>query len=509
MSAGLLVIGLDAAECTLIDRLVAAGDLPVLARLSETADRYRLANAIDLLPGAIWPELSTGRSCGKEGRYAHLRQLHTGEAGPRPIEEGEVDPDAFWTVAAEAGRRVAVADVPMSVRAPGLNGLQLLEWGIHDRKWGPRSEPPELLDELRAVHGDYEVWSCETHGGTVAGYDELRDALLKGVAQKTELLLDLLERESWDLFACAFTEMHCVGHQFWRFLEPESAFEKDAPALADAIRSVYRAVDAAVGALIDAAGEDARVIVFASHGMGPYTGGPQLLPEVLIRLGFGSGGGTAAQVRSRLPRSVRKTLRMLTPAAARKRLQSAAGSLPVPLASPLTRAVALENNRCGAIRLNLRGREPFGSVDPADADALLDELRREIVALRDPASGEPIVTEAVTATEAFGPDHHPDVPDLMVSFRADIGVIDGCRSERVGTVERPVSITHRTGDHTSESRLWLRMPDATPAPEVGDGNVLDLAPTVLELLDVPLPAWLDGSPLGHAGAERGTRAPVR
>jgi predicted AlkP superfamily phosphohydrolase/phosphomutase len=343
MSAGLLVIGLDAAEGTLIDRLIADGDMPILGRLSETADRYRLANSVNRLPGAIWPELSSGRSCGREGRYAHLRQLHTGEARPRPIEEDEVDPRAYWTVAGEAGRRVAVADVPMSVRTPGLNGLQLLEWGIHDRKWGPRSEPPELIDDLRARHDDYPVWTCEMHGGTVAGYTQLRDALEKGAEQKTKLLLDLLEREPWDLFTCAFTETHCVGHQFWRFLSPESAFERDAPALADAVRSVYRAVDAALGSLIDAAGEDARVIVFASHGMGPYTGGPQLLPEVLIRLGFGSGGGTAAQVRSRLPRNVRATLRKLTPAMARRRLQAAAGSLPVPLESPLTRAVALDN----------------------------------------------------------------------------------------------------------------------------------------------------------------------
>ena len=507
MSAGLLVIGLDAAECTLIDRLVADGDLPNLARLSETAERYRLANQIDRLPGAIWPEISTGRSCGRDGRYAHMRQLRTGETRPRPIEEEEVDPRTFWTVAAEAGRRVAIADLPMSVRAPGL-GLQLHEWGIHDRKWGPRSEPPELIEELRARHGDYAVWSCEEHGGTVAGYEQLRDALIKGAEQKTELLLDLLEREHWDLFACTFTEMHCVGHQFWRFVEPKSDFERDAPALADAVRSVYRAVDAALGTLIDAAGEGARVIVFASHGMGPYTGGPQLLPEVLIRLGFGSGGGAAAQVRSRLPRSVRAVLRKLTPAVARRRLQAAAGSLPVPLDSPLTRAVAVENNRCGAIRLNLRGREPFGSVDPADAGALLDELRREIVALRDPASGEPIVTEAVTPAEAFGADHNPDLPDLMVSFRQDLGVIDGCRSDRVGTVERPVSISHRTGDHTSESRLWLCVPDAAPGAELGSGNVLDLAPTVLELLDVPIPAWLDGRPLARASAERGNRAPV-
>ena len=39
------------------------------------------------------------------------------------------------------------------------------------------------------------------------------------------------------------------------------------------------------------------------------------------------------------------------------------------------------NNRCAAIRLNVRGREPYGCVEPgAEADALVEELRGELLA---------------------------------------------------------------------------------------------------------------------------------
>jgi predicted AlkP superfamily phosphohydrolase/phosphomutase len=179
-------------------------------------------------------------------------------------------------------------------------------------------------------------------------------------------------------------------------------------------------------------------------------------------------------------------------------VQAPAGCLLHPLESPRTRAAALRNNRCGAIRLNLKGREPVGRVAPgAEARALLAELRRELLALRHPPTGEPIVTRVVSAEEAFGPDHHPDVPDLMVVFRSDLGPIEACASERAGLVRVPIYHPNvpRSGDHTVESRLWCRGAGVPAGARLPDANVLDLAPTVLRLLDVPPPDTCDGRPL--------------
>ena len=52
------------------------------------------------------------------------------------------------------------------------------------------------------------------------GYGSLLAGLHKSVEAKRAVLCDLLARESWDLFAATFAESHCVGHQFWHFLDP-------------------------------------------------------------------------------------------------------------------------------------------------------------------------------------------------------------------------------------------------------------------------------------------------
>jgi predicted AlkP superfamily phosphohydrolase/phosphomutase len=382
-----------------------------------------------------------------------------------------------------------VVDLPQ-VGLAALNGIHVTEWGLHDRNFDVASRPPELLEELRSRHGDHPVWSCDDHGETEAGYARLFEGLADGVKRKTELLRDLLGREEWDLFACSYGEAHCVGHQFW-------GNRRIAGSSDDAIFDIYRLIDAGIGRLIDEAGPDATVLVVASHGMGEYLGGPQLLPEVLVRLGMGSGGGVAAQVRSRLPKGVRSAIRRVIPSSARRRLQASAASLPLPLESPSTRAIAVDNNRCGAVRLNLRGREPYGGVEPgAEADAVLEEIRTGLYELEVPATGERLVEKVVTAAEAFGRDYHPDCPDLMVVFRTDLGPLEECRSDRIGTVTEPLYKEHmpRVGDHTAESRLWAIGPGA---PRAEHANVLDLAPTILTLLDVPAPQWLDGSSLAE------------
>jgi predicted AlkP superfamily phosphohydrolase/phosphomutase len=164
----------------------------------------------------------------------------------------------------------------------------------------------------------------------------------------------------------------------------------------------------------------------------------------------------------------------------------------------LTRAVALRNNRCGAIRLNLKGREPFGRVCPgAEQQSLIDELREDLLALRNPAGGEPIVTAVTTSVEAFGPKHHPDVPDLMVVFRGDLGLLESCVSPRVGLVHVPVFHPDmpRSGEHTPSSCLWVSGRGIKPAQPLQKANVLDVAPTVLLAMNVPVPHGLSGSPI--------------
>ena len=504
LGAKVLVIGLDAAEPTLLERWATTGACPTIARLADRGVTAALGNSLETLPGAIWPELATGISGGRLGLYYHPKQFHTGEATPRPVTPEDVDPDAYyWSVAGRAGRRVAVVDVPQTVPCADVNGVHVTEWGLHDRNFAIASTPRDLIDDLRQRHGDHPVTSCDAfHHRTIEGYRALRTALLDGVARKTDLLLDVLGAEDWDLFTCSFGESHCVGHQFWHFFDSSHPrHPEDTPEdLASTIEDVYRALDRGVGALVDAAGPEAQVLVVASHGMGPKIGGPQLLPEVLVRLGLGRNAGVRLRARTLVPRPLRERIARLVPRSVLDGAGVTVATRSRALDSPAIKAVAVNNNRCGGIRLNIVGREPFGSVRPgADADAVVAALRGALLELRDPATTEPIVERVVTAAEAFGPDRHPDLPDVIVVFRTDLGPLESCESSRIGRVDEPIMTPSlpRTGDHHPASRLWAIGPRLIGPARVPDANVLDIAPTVLDLLGVPVPDAIDGRTLAR------------
>jgi predicted AlkP superfamily phosphohydrolase/phosphomutase len=510
-----LVIGLDALEAPLVERAVAAKELPAFAALHARASRFHLTNPMRSHPGAIWPEINTGRSVGTVGLFFHPSQLRTGDAVPHRVEPDEVDPgDDWWQVAGDAGRRVCVLDVPHSVPRPGTNGIHITDWGNHDRSWAPNSDPPSALAEVRARVGDHPIGRCDdiVRRGDVAAYERLLDHLLDGIERRTQMGEWMLDREAWDVVHVAFTESHCVGHQFWAFADASHPVPlPNRPArLQGAVAEVYDAIDRGIGRLVTAAGADTTVVVVISHGMGPYVGGYQLMPEVLVRLGLRPEPRAVAAVGSTLPKGVRGALRRIVPDRLRYRRLVAAGTLPHhDLTSSRAKATVMLNNRCAAIRLNVRGREPYGCVEPgAEADALVEELRRELHALRLPGTGEPIVDLVASPAELFGPEAHADLPDLTVGFRTDLGRIEACESPRVGRVVVPLWARDtrpdgwpvdlgRTGDHTDQSRLWICEP-GRPAREGGSASVLDVAPTVLELLDVGAPAAMTGRSLVDA-----------
>ena len=486
----MLVVGLDAMEVDFVDQFVAAGRMPTFARLADSTAQLTPSTPLDTLPGAIWPELNTGQAGWRTALFFHPQQLHTGEATLRPLAESAVDAEAqYWVRAARAGKRVLAVDLPQIVLVPDLpTAVQIREWGVHDRQWSTRSEPPEALEEIIERWGPAPFDLCDKHHHeTREGYRSLRDALLEQTAMKGDWLSDLVAREPWDLVACSFGESHCSGHQLLHFFDTTSPWhEPDTPPdLRDALADVYAAIDSAVAAVIEAAGPEALVIVVASHGMSTYIGGYQLLDEFLVRLYPAPLGRRLAAAPSRLPAWVRGIAQAVVPAGLRRRRRLVSGELEGPLTMAHTKAISVPNNRIGGIRLNLVGREPFGTVRPgADADAVIAEIDAALRDLRQPGSGELIVTDVKRADELFGPERHADLPDLIVRFRRDLGPLESCESPRVGRIDRPVKHPDlpRTGDHTDHARGWVRGSGLGAGSRPDDVASVDLAPTVLAAL---------------------------
>jgi len=510
MPAKVLILAFDALEETLVDRWAAEGHLPTFAELGRRAATHPLDNTVAYLPDTLWAELTTGKSAPAAGLYWQPEQVHVGEARLRANRPDDFDLPRFWRHASDAGKRVAVIDAVYAPPEPGLNGVVLRDWGAHSAGYGRGSDPVGYVDDVVARYGDYPIphgwseeegraWGCDIHDGSREALEELPAKLLEAARLKSRVILGEYERESWDLFLAVFHEGHCAGHQLWHFMDESSPWhEPDAPAeLRDGILNVYRELDGCLAQLLERTDSDTDVFVVLTRGMTLHVGGWQLLPEILVRLGYSSAGPVAESVRSKLPAPARRLIKAAVRGPLRDRLKSASGTPAHPLESSKTKAAWVRCGANGAIRLNVNGRDPFGSIEPgAEYDAACSELTRELEALTDTDSGERVVTEVVRSDQVFGDRYHPNLPDLIVRYRGE-GVITSVSSPRIGTVSEEARDADfaRSGEHTSRVRLWHLGPTAPAGETVRGGHVLDVSATVLERLSVPIPDDLDGTPL--------------
>ena len=153
-----------------------------------------------------------------------------------------------------------------------------------------------------------------------------------------------------------------------------------------------------------------------------------------------------------------------------------------------TRAYAQGN--FGQIFLNLEGRQPCGCVAPEDAACLIEELKAGLMAIPHPETGEVLVTHVYERDELYHGPHTNLAPDLTV-------VLSDWRYRTIGLHDFTTNcvITPAfgpTGDHRPEGILIASGPTIQPSEAAGEASLLDIAPTVLHLLGVPIPSDLDG-----------------
>jgi len=491
MPTRLLVIGLDAFDRQLVTAWADDGTLPTLRRLLRSGVSCPIENGPGLYAGTAWVSLNTGVGAGRHRRFFR-RQARAGE-----YVDGEFLPESiavrpFWEQLSAAGLRVAIIDAPMTAPAVALNGIHLVDWSTHEPNFErARSQPPRLVDELAERFGTPVPDRCDGVEQTATAFRAFNARLATRIAGKTRLIRDLLDRESWDLFFATYGEAHCAGHQGWHLHDPTHPQHDVAlrAAVGDPLRATYVALDAALAELVDAAGPTTPVLVVSSHGMGPFYGEAVLMEEILRRIEGGRHAsgflyGFLKRAWYRFPPGLRASALLRTVKA------SAAPTLHNEVLvrdRRRRRFFALPYNpHSSAIRINLAGREPDGLVaDGAEYRAVCDELRREMLALRDADSGAPVVAEVVLARDAFAGPYLDELPDVIVEW-ARTAPVRRIASPRVGVLEVP-ELPGRTGDHWAQGFAVALGPHAS-AGEVGQRvSIVDIAPTICAVLGEALP----------------------
>ena len=501
----LIAIGMDAAPGTLVRRWAAEGELPVIAELLRTGASAHLRSPAGHLPESVWPTLLTGTGPGTHGFYnwretrpgSYVRARHPARSYRQP----------FWQplrdgAAPEAGPpRVLALDVPAAPLLAEDGSTMVLGWGQrgapHHVSW-----PPGLLERVTERHGPYERGiNREAHGRPRIERRQLR-ALERMATTRVQLLRELMQESAWDLCVVAFPEAHDGGHSFHVYAVPEE-YPGDAPRsrrLGDALLRVYRAVDSGIGELIAAAPPGTDVAVFSGMGMRPNTNGMGLLPRAMAAFGYQvpnapSGASRRVELARRIALGV-----VPRPLARWVRRRFLPADAPDLHAERLwfestdwarSRAWAEAEPGSGWIRLNVRGREPAGIVEPGpEYDELCAAIRADLLGLRDPETGRPVIDEVVHRSDVTSGPNVEFLPDLLVKWTR-AATVRRAEHPRIGIVEDGGE-EWRVSEHDDDGFLVMAGPHVRPNAGDVEAKIDDLAPTLTHLLGGAVPADMDG-----------------
>lgn len=474
-----LAFGVDAAEGALVRRLLDEGELPAMKALLERGVWLRVESPADIGSGAVWPTFVTGTGACEHGVYGEWCWQPETMSLTRFSGRG-LEP--FWSPLVRAGVSVGILDVPFAPVLGLSNGFEVSEWGAHDTLEGRTQVSPASLAPLVAKTKPHPFRDEHLDGGGPddgEGLKRIGAACLEGIKLRGELAARLLLETRPDLAVITFTELHRAGHQLWHTVAPEHPFfardggggpRLDGPQL----RELYRAVDEQIGNLVEVAGADARVMIFALHGMRPARGIPNFLEQLMVETGWAhrpdwsalSWRGRALSLFAAAKRRAPPRLKQLYYKAMPRQ---ATYHLARPTMLPAydwsrTRAFALPTDQHGWLRLNLAGREAEGIVPPQKYEETCRLIEEMLRALKTEA-GSPLVCDVIRTARDYAAARSQRLPDLVVHYDAAAFAPD-LRIGALATASHPIGIKN-TGQHAQEGFLLTTgQPESIPHDKI-------------------------------------------
>ena len=547
MKKPVIVIGIDSAEPTLLERWMSEGYLKNLSYLKETGSYGGLSNLVDyrdsiqsfMTTEPLWVTFITGCLPNKTGYWEPVTYNQDTYAVNYDKVKGTYDYQEYPPFYEYTKKhRSAIFDIPAATLSDNPNGVQVLGWGGHDPFTPSHSQPPELLSELTQKHGKDLIYNND-HGiwWDKAYCQRIQENLKTTISRRESICCDLLARDNWDLFMTAFGESHTVEHDLYGFSErdhPLYEFLNRQNSNNNPILETMEQIDRSIGEILNRVPKDANVICFSLHGMG-FNHADLLtmlfLPEFLYRYSFP--GKTAIGFNTpeaRISQTTTKPFRYswLGEIWARNYGKSSIGrklrrflpsqfinkdhlglSCPFPLLENDSlawmpsrwyapswhkmKAFALPAFTDGHIRINLKGREARGIVDPSEYDLVCSEIEEWLYQIKNARTEQPVVKKVIRTRANPLTESDAKLPnaDLIVVWQERItDVVDSPQLGRIGPVPY-----FRLGGHRSQGFVLGKGPDIEAGKTLKNSQVVDLAPTILDLMGIDIPEHFDGKPL--------------
>lgn len=511
-----LIIGLDGATFDLISPWVGEGKLPHLGQLMTEGVHRDLRSTVPPMTFPAWNSFMTGMNPGKHGLYDFMERK-PGTFELEVMNATHRKKPTFWEIAGKHKKRCAIIGVPVTYPPQPLNGILISGF---DAPYSDRRimYPASLYAELVENVGPYIVSANLKSYLKDGNLDETIETICQTIDRKGDTARYIFRKENWDLKTIVFGESDLAIHYFWKFHDKDSPLSPSLETLGtqfDPIFKIYERIDFHIGRLLSDIDEDTTVLVVSDHGAGG-TGLTNLyLNNFLATQGLLEFKKVSLRFLQKRLDFFKSLIRIILPKSMVKLLRFGKFNTALKIESSLrysgidwsrTKVFADENYYHPGIFINLKGREKYGIVQTDEFEHLVEQVIEIFTSWKNPQTNENIVTFITRRADIYEGENQERFPDLIISWNTEgdysylfkpsftEGTLCPLRSLSDDEITHPFMLNH-TGSHRDLGVCILHGPSIKKNVQLNEANIIDIAPTVCYLLDIPVPKEMDGAVL--------------
>jgi predicted AlkP superfamily phosphohydrolase/phosphomutase len=469
------VLGMDGLSFEVIKPLIDSGELPNFKKIYENSMKGVLNSIIPNASIPAWLCFSSSQNPGQIGAYYHIRDV----VGSYEKEIVQIKADTeIWDVLSQHNKKVGIFNVPGTHPPRKVNGFFVSGFFIPEGK--EYAYPPEIKE---IIGENYKGIICGDNRTTETGRIDIIKDRIKDLRK---FMNSLYDKYPSDLFMGVYEITDVLQHFFWRYQDKTHSQYKKCE-LNSVFIDCYKMIDNHLGDILKAIDKDTILILVSDHGFVKVEKNiflnQWLLEQGLLKL---KGNDIISKPNSK----VNKIREALVDIAAKTNIRKYIPKILKEKMKISLKDVDWNTTTCfagffGTIFLNTQ----MQNYDKGSYNQYCENIKKALYSLKDPENGKKLISKVYLKKEIFSGDQMDKMPDL-VAYASKGYVLRG--DIKASLIEN----SELSGSHAMEG-VFMAMGQGIKTGEFEQASLLDVAPTILHILDVPIPNKMEGKVMKH------------
>ncbi len=493
-----LLLGLDSVNFDIIGDWLAGGFLPNLKKLIEGGASGDLYSTLPPVSPCAWTTIATGKNPGKHGLFDFEKRGEDYESGI--VTSNDIKEERIWGIVNKYGRTAGIFNYMYTYPPKKIKGYIVSDFFLTPSQTKIYAAPQKIAQELEDVGYILKEKEKYLPGKEDLVFDDLR----KKIISNEKAVLHLLEKHDCDLNMYIFLELDRAHHRLWKFMDREyPCSEEERKQHGDKIRRLYQQMDELVGKVIAKAG-DRDIIIISDHGAGPlydiFFINKWLIKEGLLVIKkdartqlkiFLARHNVLFNGYKMIAKLGLRNIFLHVPLAKKKKLINSLLSLED---VDWSKTKAYAKGEFNQIYINLKGRERKGIVNSGkEYERLRNAITVSLGDLKDSA-GKKLVTKVYKKEELYHGCLEKYAPDLIFDMQNNKYISSHHFGFEVNSLFGGLKMINNTGTHRQKGIFIINGKGITKKKGLS-ASVIDIAPTILYMMGLPIPGDMDGQAL--------------